>query len=185
VIAVEDLKVKDAMTKRIATIGENETVQVAAKTMKQWRVGSLIITNGKNPIGILTESDIIKKVVSKGISAGDVNTKEIMSSPLMFLSPHERLSDAATKMSSGKIRRMPVIKDGEVIGILTHTDIVRMSPAAIDILSERIKMRTGERIFPSEGNTGVCESCGNYSEKLIQVDDEWVCEDCNEEKRST
>ena len=181
---IQEMKVKDAMTKRIATIGTEETVQTAANMMKKWRVGSLIVTNGKNPIGILTESDIIKKVVSKDLSAGNVTVKEIMSTPLIFLSPEERLSDAAKKMISGKIRRVPVVKSGELIGMLTHTDIVRISPAAIDILSERIKMREGERVLSQGGAVGVCESCGNFSENLLQTDDEWACEDCNEEKKS-
>lgn len=178
----EKLKVKDAMTRRIATVSETASVQQAAELMKKWRVGSLIIVRGKNSAGIVTESDIIKKVVSKDLSAANIEVKEIMSSPLKFLSPEEDLNDATRKMITGRIRRMPVISKGEVVGILTHTDIVRVAPSLIDILSERVKMRETEP-RPDVGiSVGMCESCGNYSESLAIADTEWLCEDCKQEK---
>ncbi|MBI1972068.1 MAG: CBS domain-containing protein [Candidatus Aenigmarchaeota archaeon] len=178
----EAMRVKDAMTRRIATIGESDSVQSAAELMKKWRVGSLIVVRGKNPTGIVTESDIIKKVVSRDLSAANIEVKEIMSSPMKFLSPEENLTDATRKMISAKIRRMPVISKGEVVGILTHTDIVRISPSMIDILSERARMRESEPQLSVGGSVGICESCGNYSESLAAADDEWLCEDCMQEK---
>ncbi|MBI2085033.1 MAG: CBS domain-containing protein [Candidatus Aenigmarchaeota archaeon] len=178
----EQMRVKDAMTRRIATIGENSTVQNAAGLMKKWRVGSLIVIRGKNPVGIITESDIIKGVVSRDLSAANVEVKEIMASPLKFLSPEENLNDASRKMITSRIRRMPVISKGEIVGILTHTDIVRVAPSLIDILSERAKMRESEPQLEIGHSVGLCESCNNYSERLTSVDDEWVCEDCNQEK---
>ncbi len=176
------MTVKDAMTRRIATIGESASVQSAAELMKKWRVGSLIVVKGKNPAGIVTESDIIKKVVSSDLSAANVEVKEIMTSPLKFLSPEENLSDAARKMIANRIRRMPVVSKGEVVGILTHTDIVRMSPSMIDILSERAKMRESGPRLEIGSSVGLCESCGNYSESLTPTDDEWLCVDCKQEK---
>ncbi len=183
-MGVSELKVRDAMTKRIATIGKNETVQSAANLMKKWRVGSLIVVSGKTPAGIVTESDIIKKVVSSGLSAGQIEVGEIMSKPVKFIGPNDMLSDAAKKMTTGRIRRMPVMENGVLVGILTHTDIVRVSPALIDILSERIRMREGGRQLSGENNSGLCESCGNFSENLAALDDEWVCDDCREEKQA-
>ncbi|MBI4176935.1 MAG: CBS domain-containing protein [Candidatus Aenigmarchaeota archaeon] len=177
-------KVKDAMTRRIATINENAAVQAAAELMKKRRVGSLIVVRSKNPVGIVTESDIIKKVVSRDLSAANVAVKEIMTAPLKHLDPEENLNEAVKKMTAAKIRRMPVVSKGEVVGILTHTDIVRVSPSMIDILSERAKMREAEPQLSVGTSIGTCESCNNYSEKLVPVDDEWLCEDCAQEKTS-
>lgn len=184
-MGVGELKVKDAMTKRIATINKDETVRAAAVSMKKWRVGSLVVVSDKTPVGIVTESDIIKKVVSNGLTAGNIAVGEIMSKPVKFITPDERLSDAAKRMTTGRIRRMPVMDRGELVGILTHTDIVRVSPALIDILSERIRMRDEDRQFSGENNSGLCESCGNFSDNLVVLDDEWVCGDCKEEKQAT
>ncbi|MBI4167829.1 MAG: CBS domain-containing protein [Candidatus Aenigmarchaeota archaeon] len=181
-MSAEKMAVKDAMTRRIATISESASVQSAAELMKKWRVGSLIVIRGKNPAGIVTESDIIKKVVSSDLSAANIEVREIMTAPLKFLSPDENLNDAARKMIASKIRRMPVISKGEVVGILTHTDIVRVSPAMIDILSERAKMRESEPQLEIGSSVGLCESCGNYSEILTSTDDEWLCVDCKQEK---
>ncbi len=178
----EQMKVKDAMTRRIVTTGGNASVQSAAELMKKWRVGSLIVIRGKNPVGIVTESDIIKKVVSRDLSAANIEVKEIMASPLKFLGPEENLNDASRKMIANRIRRMPVISKGEVVGILTHTDIVRVSPLLIDILYERAKMRESEPALNFGTSVGSCESCDNYSERLTQSDDEWVCDDCAREK---
>lgn len=176
------MRVKDAMTRRIATVSENSTVQNAAELMKKWRVGSLIVIRGKNPVGIITESDIIKSVVSRDLSAANIEVREIMASPLKFLGPEENLNDASRKMIASRVRRMPVVSKGEIVGILTHTDIVRVSPSLIDILSERAKMRESEPQMETGHSVGLCESCNNYSENLTSVDDEWVCEDCNQEK---
>ncbi len=183
-MSVGELKVKDAMTKRIATINKSETVRAAAVCMKKWRVGSLIVVSDKTPVGIVTESDIIKKVVSNDLSAGNTVVSEIMSAPVKFIDPNERLSDAAKKMTTSRTRRMPVMEKGSLVGILTHTDIVRVSPALIDILSERIRMREGSRQLSGENNSGLCESCGNFSDNLVALDDEWVCDGCKEEKQA-
>ncbi len=183
-MSISELTVRDAMTKRIATVGETETVQSAAALMTKWRVGSLVVVRGKRPAGIVTESDMIKKVVSRDLSAGNIEVREVMSRPVKFTGPNERLSDAAKKMITSRVRRMPVVENGELIGILTHTDIVRVSPALIDILSERIRMREGGRQLSGENNSGLCESCGNFSENLAALDNEWVCDDCSEEKQA-
>ncbi|MBI3413308.1 MAG: CBS domain-containing protein, partial [Candidatus Aenigmarchaeota archaeon] len=175
---IEPAKVKDAMTRRIVTVGESASVQAAAELMKKRRVGSLIVMRGKNPVGIVTESDMIKKVVSRDLSAANLDVKEIMSKPLRYLSPEDNLNEAARKMIASKVRRLPVVKKGELIGILTHTDIARVAPSMVEILSERVGMREGQPQADIGTNTGTCESCSNYSENLTTIDDEWLCEDC-------
>lgn len=175
-----NIKVKDAMTKKVITIAEPASIQAAAIAMTQKRVGSLVVVRGKNPVGILTESDIIKKVVSRDLSAANSHVKEIMSRPLKYVSPDEDLGSVAKKMIANKIRRIVVMKRGELLGVITHTDIVRASPGMADVIVERLRMREGERPILQEDNTGTCESCGNISDDLQQVDDEWLCDECRE-----
>ncbi|MFH0889724.1 MAG: CBS domain-containing protein [Candidatus Aenigmatarchaeota archaeon] len=174
------IKVKDAMVKKIITIGESVNIQTAARAMTENRVGSLVVMRGKNPVGILTESDIIKKVVRRDLSAANAHVKEIMSHPLKYVGPDEDLGSVAKKMIANKIRRIIVMKRGELLGIITHTDIVRASPGMADVIGERLRMREGERPILQEDNTGTCESCGNISDDLQQAGDEWLCDECRE-----
>ena len=187
----DELKVKDAMTKKIITIKSDETVLEAAKAMETNRVGSLIVTTNEKPVGIITESDIIKKIVSKNILADNIKISDIASKPIIFSSPEERLSDAAAKMITNKVRRLAVIDNGELVGILTHTDIAQNMPSMVTLLSERVKMRRSDHtvidryiIGPTMSGSvaGLCEVCGNYSESLKVFDDEWLCGSCHKEK---
>ena len=81
-------------------------------------------------------------------------------------------------MKKFKIRRFPVVKNGKIVGILTNTDIARVSPEMIDVLNLRLKMRTGLPAIEMGTTTGTCEVCENYSENLQFVNNKWVCESC-------
>ncbi len=175
-----EIKVKDAMIRKVMTISESANAQAAARSMAENRVGSLVVVRGKNPVGMVTESDIIKKVVSKDRSAGNVSVREIMAKPVKYVSPDDDLESAIKKMIANKIRRIVVMKRGELLGILTHTDIVRASPGFVDVINERLRMRVGDRPVLQEDNTGTCESCGNISFDLQLVDDDWLCDECRE-----
>ena len=81
-------------------------------------------------------------------------------------------------MEKFKIRRFPVVKKGKIVGILTNTDIARVSPEMIDVLNLRLKMRTGVSSIGKGTTTGICESCENYSEDLVFIDGKWICDNC-------
>jgi len=81
-------------------------------------------------------------------------------------------------MKKFKIRRFPVVSGGKIVGILTNTDIARVSPEMIDVLNLRLKMRMQLPTLEKGTTTGICEICENYSEDLIFVNNRWVCENC-------
>ena len=109
--------VKDIMTKNVISIGADKSVFEAAELMSSSKIGCLVITDGEAPIGIVTERDIVRRVVAKNIP---VKTKisEIMSRSLITV-------DAARVMSSNKIRRLPVMKQNKLVGIVVASDFVR------------------------------------------------------------
>ena len=174
------IRVKDIMTKPVVNVEHNKTVQRAAKEMIKHRVGSIIVTKNKNPIGIITETDLNKKIVALAKDPRKVKVIEIMSSPVVFSSPDDDLEVAVEKMEKHKIKRLPVVKRGKIVGIITSTDIARSCPELVDILNFRLKMRAELPTIRESSTSGLCEVCGEYSDDLRFIDDQWVCESCRE-----
>jgi CBS domain-containing protein len=116
--------VKDIMTKIVISIGVHNSVFEAAELMSSNRVGCLVIMDGEVPIGIVTERDIVRRVVAKKIPL-DTKISEVMSKSLITIDPDVSLKEAARIMSSNKIRRLPVLKQNRLVGIVVASDFVR------------------------------------------------------------
>lgn len=175
------IKVKDVMSKPIITIGENKTAKDAGLLMKKTRKGCLIITKNRKPIGILSDSDLIKRVIATDKVASKVVLKKIMSKPLVTVTPGDNVLVAVRKMRKSNIHRLPVVEKGKVIGLVSLSDIAKTSPEMVDLLEYRLKMRETPFELREEFTSGICESCSNYNDDLRNVNNQWVCEDCREE----
>jgi len=116
--------VKDIMTKSVITIGADDTVFEVAELMNAHSIGCLVVVQDEAPVGIVTERDIVRRVVAKRMPY-DAKVSEIMSKNLVTADPDESVKEAARIMSSNKIRRLPIVKDGKLIGILVASDLVR------------------------------------------------------------
>ncbi len=186
---MDEILVKDIMTKKVMTVDYESSIGAAAEIMAKARVGSLIVKSASGPVGIVTESDIVKKAVNQKTDFGKATIGDIMNTPVIFASPDQKITDAASIMISNRIRRLPIVQDNKIIGIVTHTDIVRASPAMISLLEERLKMRMPEQNIPTReariyigSRAGLCEFCGKYSGDLEMFDESWCCESCEKEK---
>lgn len=121
---------------------------------------------------MITESDIITKVVSKDIKASEITVDEIMSKDFISISPGSDLNEAAKLMAKNSIRRLPVINEGNLVGILTSSDVLRVSPELTEILVEASWMQDMDGKY-SKGPypvPGICDSCGNFMDDLIGDD---------------
>jgi CBS domain-containing protein len=171
--------VKEAMKTNIAKLDPNTTVLEAAQLMKKRRIGNIIIVKEKQPIGILTESDILKKVVAEGKNAKDVRIKEVMSTPLIVIDPYVTLEEAIKTMGKCNVRRLPVCENGELIGIITNKDISLISPVLHEISREWYDITVrDEAHFKKQVFSGKCEDCGILSANLKNIDGRLLCEDC-------
>jgi CBS domain-containing protein len=112
------------MKQRILTIDASMTVIDAAKMMDDASVGAVVIIQDGIAIGIITERDIVRRVVAKGKSS-QINVKEVMSTNLVVINPNDAIVDLAYLMKERKIHRVPVIKDNTLIGMVTSSDLVR------------------------------------------------------------
>jgi len=115
------MKVKEIM-KRAIVVDRNVRVKEAAKIMSEKGIGSLIVSKGKKIVGIVTEKDIIRNVdkLNKKIS-------DIMSKDVITIDQEGGIDDAASLMAKHKIKRLPVLEDGKLVGIITATDLIANS----------------------------------------------------------
>ena len=118
------LSVRDLMTKEVTTIDRDKTVFDAAKLMSEKMLGCLVVMDGEAPVGIVTERDFVRKVVTKKLPL-DVEISEIMSKPLISIDPDSSIREAARVMLENKIRRLPVVEESKLIGIIVVSDFAR------------------------------------------------------------
>ncbi len=175
--------VHDAMTPNVVTVDPSITVAEAASIMTKKKVGSLIVKSNAEPEGLITESDIIHKVVSKDLRASEVTIGEVMTKELITIEPHKELNEAARLMAKNSIRRLPVVENGSLVGILTSTDVMAVAPELTEILVENARLEENRVTFPENERSvpGVCEICGNFYEYLEEYNGKYICEECRED----
>lgn len=142
---VSDLKVGDIMTKNVIVVEAGKSVAEAAKLMKKYEIGSIIVVEkkgGKHAKGIITERDIVYKVITKLMDISKAKVEDIMSKPLRVVRPDTLVEEAARAMKENKVKRLPVVNESnELVGILSEGDIMRIFPAVIDLLEERASIK--------------------------------------------
>jgi len=118
-------KAQDVMTKEVITISGSASVAEAVRKMRERKVSSLIVERRSpdDAFGIITRKDVVTKVVSPGKKFSEVKVHEIMTKPLVMMSPGLELKYCARLMAMTGIRRAPVFDGKEIVGILSNTDI--------------------------------------------------------------
>lgn len=176
------IRIRDVMNTSPVIINKKASVLDAAKEMKSERVGSIIITDDGQPIGILTESDILRKIVAGEKDAKKICVDEIMSAPPITIEPEKSVDEAIRMMGKYKIRRLPVVENGKLVGMVTERDIIQASPAIMDIFEEWAKITEERLSYRKSGKyiRGKCEECGMLTDRLIEVNGRLLCESCAE-----
>ena len=117
------IKVQDIMTRALITVNPSTTALQVAKMMEQGGIGAVIVKDGDNLVGIVTDRDFATKVAANNLPF-DTIVEKIMSSPLITINHDESISAAAETMASKKIRKLAVSDNGNITGIITSTDLV-------------------------------------------------------------
>ena len=115
--------VRDIMTKNVICVDSSVSANQTAKMMEDAGVGSIVVTEKNTPVGIITDRDFAIKVAAHAYSI-DTPVKRIMSSPLYSITPGESVWMIADFMATRGVRKLPVIDDDKLVGIVTATDIV-------------------------------------------------------------
>ncbi len=180
--------VKDVMSSPVITIAEDSTVHKAAQLMADSHIGGIIVTTKEGkPLGIITESDFVTRVLAKNIQPSKLTAKEVMTSPLITIDPDETLIEAARRMSRLNIRRLGVMYKGDLVGIISGKDILAITPELLEIIQEKARIERGTAVEEGSESTplaGYCEHCGSWSDDLNEVEGNFVCEECRIELKT-
>lgn len=143
-LLAEQLRAKDVMTSELVTCFPDESVVDAARKMSEYKVGSVLVVDRANPsrlVGILTEGDIVHRVVAKGLHPAEVKVEEIMTKDPIVVDENTPLHLVADLMREKNIGHIPVVDaSGKLKGIIAKSDIVRIAPSLIErlyIIGER------------------------------------------------
>jgi len=178
--------VKDVMTSPVVTISEDGIVHELARLMDKNDVGCIIVTDKEGkPAGIITERDLITRVLAKNLLANKVKAKKVMTSPLLTIDPDEALAEAARKMSRLNVRRLGVIYKGNLVGLISSKDILAVTPELLETIQEQAKI--DKEPVPEEEApeprplAGYCDHCGRWSDSLKDLDGQLLCDECQDE----
>ncbi len=180
--------VRDIMAVNVISMPPDASVFEVSKAMAEMDIGSVIIADKDRPLGIITESDIVRRVIVGEKDTKTTTASEIMSSPIVHVEPGTGLTDAMRVMARSNIRRVAVLKNNSLAGIITSRDLLRWSPELIDILVESLRLKDENASSRTEEGDdgdlaaygGDCSSCGEYSTDLVLEDGEYLCESCRE-----
>ncbi|MFH2112296.1 MAG: CBS domain-containing protein [Candidatus Bathyarchaeota archaeon] len=142
------LTVRDVMTPQVVTIEPTQNVKNAARRMTMFGISSLLVLSKEGLKGILTEKDIISRVVCMGLDPQKVKVKEIMSEPVIVVGPEEPLERAVELMLTQRIKKLPVLEQEEgnyrLVGILSLIDVAEIQPDLLNSLKEMIQQELPE-----------------------------------------
>lgn len=128
------LKVEDVMVEDVITVDSNAPVMEAVGLMNKHEIGCLIVVRRGKAVGIVTERDLLKRVLAESRDPKKTRVRQIMSKPLIFGEPEMDVEDAARFMFKMKIKKLPVVESGDLLGLVTLTDLVRFQPQIMKLL---------------------------------------------------
>ncbi len=185
----KDVSVAEVMNKTVIVMDINSDIPSIAREMVSYEAGSVIITENRKAIGIITERDLVKNIVAEDRRPSEVKATEIFSTPLMTIEPKKNVVEASEIMLKANIKRLPVLEKDTIIGMISTTDILMVTPGLNTILKDLIDMNRETLLsIPSieelseEFGTGICESCETYSSDLKFIDGKYLCGKCQEEE---
>jgi len=135
------LLVRDIMTKTLRTVKPNSSVLDAVQKMNKFNIGSILVVDGRKPVGIVTERDILRRVVELSMEPSIVKVSDIMSHPVITINPDATIEEAARLMTVRQIKKLPVVEEDGVVGIITTMDIMKAAPRMMDLFGELSQTR--------------------------------------------
>ena len=173
-------KVYDCMTTKPISVSSDASLEECAKVMAKNHVGALVIKDNHESKGMITEQDIVRNAIAKGINPLTKKVKDFMATKLITINPNDDIYGALIKMRDSNIRHLPVVDSGKMVGLLTLKDVLKIEPSLFELLVEKFELREEtrkpiDRIIQSEA---ICQGCGAYSEDITKVKGALLCEKC-------
>ena len=111
-------------SEKFITVERDTDVQTAARLMRDRRISSLFVTNGKEIVGILTDTDMVRRVVAAGVDTLTTTAEKIMSAPILTIEEDKTVLDVSDLMANTHIRHLGVTQDGKLVGMISARDIL-------------------------------------------------------------
>ena len=131
--------VRDIMSKDVRVVRLDSSVKEVVATMNKFDIGSIIVVQGDRPVGIITERDILRRVVEPCLAPEILSARQVMTSPVVSIRETASLDEAAELMAKKKVKKLPVMNEKKLVGIVTFTDIVTKVPTMLSVLEELLR----------------------------------------------
>ena len=144
------IQIRKIMVHDVITTKRDSTVEEAVRLMSEHEIGCLIVTDNDNPVGIVTERDLLNRILAKSQDLKRIRVEEVMSAPLISVEPNVQVGDVSRVMFQKNIKKMPIVKNGKLLGLVTMTDILRIQPQLIKmykIFSSGLAPRRIKKVF--------------------------------------
>jgi CBS domain-containing protein len=128
--------VRDVMSKNVRVVRPDTTVKEVVATMNKFDIGSIIVVQGERPVGIITERDILRRLVEPCLAPETLTARQVMTSPVTTIGETATIEEAAKLMAKKRVKKLPVMDNQKLVGIVTFTDIVTKVPTMLSILEE-------------------------------------------------
>jgi CBS domain-containing protein len=172
--------VRDIMNSPVISASPQDNIKDIAIKMKEERIGSIVIMENERAAGIVTDWDIVSNAVVKDVRPSMVKALEIMQE-LHTIEGEEGVTEAARALRQHGIKRLGVVYKNRLVGIISASDVIAVTPDLVDVISEKAALRRGE-IGRSAGNvSGYCDECGEWSDLLQFNEGTFMCEECRGE----
>jgi len=131
--------VRDVMSKDVRVVRPDTTMKEVVATMNKFDIGSIVVVQGDRPVGIITERDILRRIVEPCIAPETLTARQVMTSPVLTISETASIEEAARLMAKKRVKKLPVMNNQKLVGVVTLTDIVTKVPTMLSILEELVR----------------------------------------------
>jgi CBS domain-containing protein len=131
--------VRDVMSKDVRVVRLDSSVKEVVATMNKFDIGSVIVVQGDRPVGIITERDILRRVVQPCLAPEILTARQVMTSPVVTIRETASIDEAAKLMSKKKVKKLPIMNKEKLVGMLTLTDVVTKVPTMLSTLEELLR----------------------------------------------
>jgi CBS domain-containing protein len=172
--------VRDIMNSPVVSASPSDNVRDIAKKMKEEKIGSIVIMDKDKPVGIVTDWDIVSNGLAKDARPSMIKAKDVMQE-IHTIESEESITEAARQLRKHNIKRLGVVYKKRLVGIISSSDVIAVTPDLVDVVSEKAAIIRGELGRPAGNVSGYCDECSEWSDLLQYDEGTFICEVCRGE----
>lgn len=172
--------VSDIMNSPVLSASPGDNVRDIAKKMKEEKIGSIVIMDKDKPVGIVTDWDIVSTGLAKDVKPSQIKAKDVIQD-IHTIESEESITEAARQLRKHNIKRLGVVYKKRLVGIISSSDVIAVTPDLVDVVSEKAGIIRGELGRPAGNVSGYCDECSEWSDLLQYDEGTFVCEVCRGE----